>query len=195
MGAYFVKLVEAGSGTTPPTPPTPPVGDLVGDGTADNPYTVEDVIALNNTLSGKHYVKAYIVGQAVGQSFVDGLDTEAPFEAAADATQGTNIAIASSMSAEVANIIPVQLPKGALRDDFNLVENPEMLGKEVVICGELIKYFGLTGIKNPTSIVVVEVESGVEDVIVNEKMTKVIKDGQMYIIRDGKAYNVLGAQL
>jgi hypothetical protein len=95
MGAYFVKLVEAGSGTTPPTPPTPPVGDLVGDGTADNPYTVEDVIALNNTLSGKHYVKAYIVGQAVGQSFVDGLDTEAPFEAAADATQGTNIAIAS----------------------------------------------------------------------------------------------------
>jgi hypothetical protein len=39
------------------------------------------------------------------------------------------------------------------------------------------------------------VDSGVEDVIVNEKMTKVIKNGKMYIIRDGKAYNVLGAQL
>ena len=37
MGAYFVKLVEAGSGTTPPTPPTPPVGDFVVDGTAENP--------------------------------------------------------------------------------------------------------------------------------------------------------------
>jgi hypothetical protein len=39
------------------------------------------------------------------------------------------------------------------------------------------------------------VDSGVEDVIVKENMTKVIKNGKMYIIRDGKAYNVLGAQL
>lgn len=139
---------------TPEEPETPEV-ETVGDGTEANPFTVEDVIALNNTLSGKHYVKAYIVGQAVGQSFVDGLDTEAPFVAAEGSTQGTNLAIASSLTAEVANIIPVQLPKGALRDDFNLVENPDKLGAQVLICGDLIKYFNLPGIKNTTSIVVV----------------------------------------
>ena len=155
-GTYTV--ITAAEGGETPEPELPEV-ETVGAGTEENPFTVEDVIALNNTLSGKQYVKAYIVGQAVGQSFVDGLDMEAPFEGATNsdgskATQGTNLAIASSLTAEVANIIPVQLPKGALRDDFNLVENPEMLGKEVVICGDLIKYFGLTGVKNPTSIVV-----------------------------------------
>lgn len=139
---------------TPEEPETPEV-ETVGDGTEANPFTVEDVIALNNTLSGKHYVKAYIVGQAVGQSFVDGLDTEAPFVAAEGSTQGTNLAIASSLTAEVANMIPVQLPKGALRNDFNLVENPDKLGAQVLICGDLIKYFNLPGIKNTTSIVVV----------------------------------------
>lgn len=139
---------------TPEEPETPEV-ETVGDGTEANPFTVEDVIALNNTLSGKHYVKAYIVGQAVGQSFVDGLDTEAPFVAAEGSTQGTNLAIASSLTAEVANMIPVQLPKGDLRNDFNLVENPNKLGAQVLICGDLIKYFNLPGIKNTTSIVVV----------------------------------------
>ena len=60
---------------------------------------------------------------------------------------------------------------------------------------------GVTQYKGNIQIQAYEVEeykaetTGVEDVIVNEKMTKVIKDGQMYIIRDGKAYNVLGAQL
>lgn len=37
--------------------------------------------------------------------------------------------------------------------------------------------------------------SGVEDVICNTKMVKVIKNGQMYIIREKKVYNVLGAQV
>ena len=37
--------------------------------------------------------------------------------------------------------------------------------------------------------------SGVEDVICNTKMVKVIKNGQMYIIREKKVYNLLGAQV
>ena len=154
-GTYTILVAgEGGETEDPETPETPDV-ETEGDGTEANPFTVEDVIALNNTLTGKHYVVAYIVGQATGASFVDGLDMEAPFEAAADATQGTNLAIASSMSADTANIIPVQLPKGELRDEFNLVENPGMYGKQVVIYGELVRYFSLPGIKNPESIEVV----------------------------------------
>ena len=42
--------------------------------------------------------------------------------------------------------------EGYLRDEFNLVEHPEMLGAEVLICGSLEKYFGVAGIKSPTSI-------------------------------------------
>ena len=154
MGAYFVKLVEAGSGTTPPTPPTPPVGDLVGDGTAENPYTVEDVIALNNTLTSTHYVKGFIIGQVNGKAINTGLDTEAPFAGDDGKAYHTNIVIASAMG-ETTNIVPVQLPSGDLRKAFNLVENPDKYGVEVLICGELIKYFSVPGIKNPTSIEVI----------------------------------------
>ena len=165
MGAYFVKLVEAGSGTTPPTPPTPPVGDLVGDGTAENPYTVEDVIALNNTLTDKHYVKGFIIGQVNGKAINTGLDTEAPFAGDDGKAYHTNIVIASAMG-ETTNIVPVQLPSGDLRKAFNLVENPDKYGVEVLICGELIKYFGVPGIKNPTSI---EVIGGGDPNVVNVK--------------------------
>ena len=154
-GTYTILVAGEGGNTDDPETPETPDVETKGDGTEANPFTVEDVIALNNTLTGKHYVVAYIVGQATGASFVDGLDMEAPFEAAADATQGTNLAIASSMSADTANIIPVQLPKGELRDEFNLVENPGMYGKQVVIYGELVRYFSLPGIKNPESIEVV----------------------------------------
>ena len=142
-------------GTTPPTPPTPPT-NLVGDGTETNPYTVEDVLALNNTSKGPHYVKGFIIGQVNGASISSGLDTEAPFVGSTNsdgsiATQGTNLMIAG-VAGDTINIVAVQLPKGSLRDEFNLVEHPEMLGAEVLICGSLEKYFGVAGIKSPTSI-------------------------------------------
>ena len=168
-GGTYTIITSADGGTTPPTPPTPPT-DLVGAGTADNPYTVEDVIALNNTLTGTHYVKGYIIGQVNGPSISSGLDTEAPFVGSTNsdgtvATQGTNLMIASAQG-ETTTIVPVELPKGELRDAFNLVENPDMLGVEVLICGELIKYFGVPGIKKPTSI---EVIGGGDPNVVNVK--------------------------
>ena len=150
-GTY--TIITAAEGGETPEEPTLPEG-LVGEGTEENPFTIEDVIALNNEFKGPYYVKAYIVGHALGQAFAEGLDIEAPFEAEAGKTQGTNIAVASSMTAEVANIIPVQLPSGELRKAFNLVENPNMHGAEVLIHGSLEKYFKLTGIKSPSSIVV-----------------------------------------
>ena len=153
-GTYTV-IIAADGGTTPPTPPTPPT-DLVGDGTETNPYTVEDVLALNNTSKGPHYVKGFIIGQVNGASISTGLDTEAPFVGSTNsdgtvATQGTNLMIAS-VAGDTTNIVAVQLPKGGLRDEFNLVDHPEMLGAEVLICGSLEKYFGVAGIKSPTSI-------------------------------------------
>ncbi len=142
----------AGGNTNPPTPPT----NLVGDGTETNPYTVEDVLALNNTSKGPHYVKGFIIGQVNGASISSGLDTEAPFVGSTNsdgsiATQGTNLMIAG-VAGDTINIVAVQLPKGSLRDEFNLVEHPEMLGAEVLICGSLENYFGVAGIKSPTSI-------------------------------------------
>lgn len=164
-GGTYTIITAADGGTTPPTPPTPPTGDLVGAGTADNPYTVEDVLTLNNTLTGTHYVKGFIIGQVNGMAINTGLDTEAPFAGDDGKAYHTNIVIASAMG-ETTNIVPVQLPSGDLRKAFNLVENPDKYGVEVLICGELIKYFGVPGIKNPTSI---EVIGGGDPNVVNVK--------------------------
>lgn len=197
QGGTYTILEAAEGGTTPEEPETPDV-ETVGNGTEENPFTVEDVIALNNTLSGKHYVKAYIVGQVNGASFADGLDLEAPFEGSTNtdgsvATQGTNIAIASSMSAEVANMIPVQLPKGELRNTFNLVEHPEMLGAEVLIYGSLEAYFKLPGIKSPTSIEVLSNSAtSIDNVVLNQNITKFFENGQLIIIKDGVKFNAQG---
>jgi hypothetical protein len=185
-GGTYTIITAADGGTTPPTPPTPPVGDLVGDGTVDNPYTVEDVIALNNTSKGPHYVKGFIVGQVNGASIKGGLDTEAPFVGSTNsdgtvATQGTNLMIAS-VAGDTINMVAVQLPKGGLRDEFNLVDHPEMLGVEVLICGSLQKYFSVPGIKSPTSIELLNVDTNV----VNVK--GLVYADAYYYVEDGVAY-------
>ena len=137
--------------------PTLPEG-LTGDGTKENPFSVEDVLALNNQFAGPYYVKAFIVGQVVGAAISTGSQFEAPFSPSTNNdgsvnTYNTNLLIASSADvADVAKCVPVQLPAGDLRTNFNLPENPDMDGQEVLICGSFTKYFGVAGIKSTTSI-------------------------------------------
>lgn len=68
------------------------------------------------------------------------------------------------------------------------------VGDQVAVTGILQNYKGTIEIADGEA-VLLEVTTGVEDVVLNENLMKVIKNGQMYIIRDGKAYNVLGAQV
>ena len=149
--------------------PSLPEG-LTGDGTKENPFTIEDVQALNNQFAGPYYVKAFIVGQVVGAAISTGSEFEAPFNPSTNNdgsvnTYNTNLLVASSADvADVAKCVPVQLPAGDLRTDFNLPENPKMDGQEVLICGSLVKYFGVAGIKNTSSIELLNVnEVYVED--------------------------------
>lgn len=140
-----------------PEKPTLPEG-LTGDGTKENPFTIEDVLALNNQFAGPYYVKAYIVGQVNGMSISTGAEFEAPFSPSTNSdgtvnTYNTNLLVASSADvADVAKCVPVQLPAGDLRTNFNLPENPDMDSQEVLICGSLVKYFGVAGIKSTSSI-------------------------------------------
>ena len=47
------------------------------------------------------------------------------------------------------NCLSVQLPEGDARDALNLVDNPELLGRQVLLCGDIVEsYYGLVGIKN-----------------------------------------------
>ncbi|MBR6936246.1 MAG: OB-fold nucleic acid binding domain-containing protein [Prevotella sp.] len=113
-----------------------------GAGTYESPLTVPQAIALAEAEAA--WVKGYIVGYVEGQVLSSG----AKFEAGGSVN--TNILIAASASeTDVNKCMPIQLSRD-YRADFALDANPGMLGKEVIMAGQLTKYFGAAGIKSPT---------------------------------------------
>lgn len=140
--------------------------ELIGDGSEEKPYSVAEVMALNNTKSGKYYVKGYIVGQVKGGSqAMDDAEFAAPFTATENGNN-TNILIAATATASSKEeVVPVQLPSGALRDGLNLIQNESLLGQEVLIYGSLEKYFGQAGLKTPTYAKIGDKELGTKPVI------------------------------
>lgn len=111
---------------------------------AAEPISVSEAIS-NNT--GTATVQGYIVGTAnSGTSY----DQEAPF------TIATNIGLADSPNeTNPSNILPVQLPTGALRTALNLKDHPENLKAEVTVTGSLEAYFSVPGLKSPTAYTII----------------------------------------
>ena len=154
----------SGNGNTDNNNPT----EVVGAGTLENPYTANDILLLSNTVTGNHWVKAYIVGQVNGASMSGGAEFNAPFSGSTN-TDGTvnayntNLLIAMSASvADAAQCVPVQLPNGPLRSGLNLAQNPDMDGKEILLYGSLETYFGAAGIKSTSYAVVGDKKYGVD---------------------------------
>ncbi|MBQ6062710.1 MAG: OB-fold nucleic acid binding domain-containing protein [Prevotella sp.] len=113
-------------------------------GTYDSPLTVTQAISLANADAA--WVKGYIVGYVTGQV----ISTGAVFSA--EGATNTNLLIAASASeTDVSKCMPIQLSRD-YRADFALDANPGMLGKEVIIAGQLTTYFGVPGLKSPTYI-------------------------------------------
>ena len=115
-----------------------PSGDV---GTETNPYSVSAAIAKADQAGV--YVKAYIVGWIDGKTLAEG----AKFNG--EATVNTNILIAESASeTDVTKCMPVQLPSGNVRTGVNLQDNNGNYKKEVLLYGDITKYFGAPGLKN-----------------------------------------------
>ena len=66
------------------------------DGSKEKPYTVADVISLNNAQKGPFYVKGYIVGQVVGSKLSDAAFSAPWGTSSATSTQNTNLVIADN---------------------------------------------------------------------------------------------------
>lgn len=127
--SYELKIID-------PNIPTP-------DGTFANPYSIADVIALNNTEAGPHFIKGYIIG-------FYGSDSK-PVIGITDKVVDTNLALADNPTeTDTKKIIPLQLEKNNLRTILNVKDNPKNIDKEIIIQGKLEKYFNLTGVKTPS---------------------------------------------
>lgn len=116
-----------------------------GDGSADSPFNVAQVIA-GQTGSSK-WVTGYIVGFVEGASISDG----AHFNA--DGASESNILLAATAGeTNVDNCIPVQLTYNTdPRTALNLKSNPANIGRQVSVLGDLQTYFNVKGVKTVTS--------------------------------------------
>ncbi len=145
--------------------------------------SVEDVIAAapenTNAADGqqKVWVKGYIVGYVEGQAYATG----AHFDADGCEVK-TNLLLATNYNeTNVENCIPVQLPNGDVRNDLNLQDHPDNLGKEVKLYGYVLKYFSVPGFKNVTAY----------EFTGNTSVNAINAD----TVNDGKMYNVAGQRV
>lgn len=129
---------------TPDTPVTPEEPyTVVGAGTLDNPYTIEDVI------KGVYNAEQTVEGVWVKGVILGCFGSEKEPISAKDPV-ASNIALGTE---DKAFVIPVQLIANNTTGDsparkaINIVDNPENVGKTVWIYGNIEKYFSVAGVK------------------------------------------------
>lgn len=127
-----------------------------GAGTVDNPFTVADVKALNNSFASatKYWVAGYIIGVPSAGNAEGNLitvDIEAPF------TGATAIALSDAANeTDLTKMIGVQLPTGEIRTALNLVDNASNLNKKVRVYGTLQSYFSSApGVQNTSAYAII----------------------------------------
>lgn len=122
--------------------------DLMFDdaGTKDDPYTIEQAVAMNNN-GRTAWVKGYIVG-CVKPGVTNVTSVNDITFTAADAEVDNNIVIAKSAdSRNIDEMMVVNLPYGSkIRQWGNLVDNPDVLGKELFVNGSFTEWMGMHGV-------------------------------------------------
>ena len=180
-GLYSDELILKSGATEKVINITAECAVLNGLGTEKNPYTVADVIKLKNP-----GVNAWVVGYIVGSC------TSAGKLNASDSNSNSNLVLADAAN-ETENFIAVQLPNGNDIRALNVKENPTMLGAKVAICGSLESYCTLPGLKSPTDYKIISNPStAVDNVTINQNITKFFENGQLIIVKDGVKFNAQG---
>lgn len=112
---------------------------IEGEGTFEKPYSAADLDYFNGRVSEKVWVKGTIIGYIS--------DTQKGTYSPADKdVVATNLAVGTPDA-----YIPVQLPKGKVRDAINLKDNADKQGTTVWLYGNIATYCGKAGLKNVTN--------------------------------------------
>lgn len=123
------------------------LGDVMitKEGQKNEPYTVERAIELQNQ-GAAGWVKGYIVGSVMAG--VNTVTSNDQVIFGADAEMDNNILIAASPDVkDWTQCLAVELPQGsAFRASVNLLDNPDVLGKSILVNGSLSTFLGMPGI-------------------------------------------------
>ena len=127
-----------------------------GDGTdKESAFTVTQYLS-QTSVSGFVWVKGYIVGSTSRNI------NNAQFAAGGS---DTNILLAATVDCQdAAKVVPLELPKGSLRTALNLKDNPTNLGRFVVVQARAEDYFGVRGLRSPTTFAFVDDTPDLPDV-------------------------------
>lgn len=190
-GDYSATLTLTSGTITLPVTISASLMTLSGAGTKENPFTVEDVIALNGSLgtSQKYWVIGYILG-----SYANGGKIASP-------AVNTNLALGGT--ADATTFIPAELATvtsgSGARAALNVVEHTDNIGKQVKVCGTLETYFSVAGVKNVKTADEYEIISNPTAIdnatLLSTPTVKTIEKGQLVIIRDGVKYSAMGVRL
>lgn len=104
-----------------------------------------DAMTVSEALSAIGEEDVWVCGHIVGG---DLSSSSASFEKPFDSR--TNILLGPRSSTKDKDAcLSVQLPSGTFRNELNLVDNPELLGRKICIRGDIVEsYYGIPGIKN-----------------------------------------------
>lgn len=163
-----------------------PQYEYEGEGTQDVPYTLADVqhLWVPKTPSNPVWVRGIIIGCVNGSIKEESFSTTGIFAGAgkdgADLEVKSNIIIAPVKSSskvrkavaggyELTECVPVNLAYDTeFRNKLNIVDNPDVVGKEVLLKGTVEDYFSIAGVKNLEDAIIDGVSLGVHGVELDE---------------------------
>lgn len=122
------------------------VTDTIPENSKEHPLSIAQGILLQDEESyNQAWIKGYIVGYAKGTNSVTYLNSS---EDEVTSRASANVVLADSIGTrDNTRIIIVELPKGYIRDDVNLYDNPQNLHKQLTVIGRMTPYYGLAGCK------------------------------------------------
>ena len=138
------------------------LGDIVNpadknDGSLEKPYSVSELITFNPTstsvpVATDKWVTGYIVGYRHSENTEDGSYIAADYFGVQESyLSEVNFYISETATeTDYKKCVSIQLPI-AYRTILGLKSNPDNMGKEVMIKGDILKYNNVPGIKNMTN--------------------------------------------
>lgn len=150
-------IKSPGSATDFEIPGVTPGGENLGNGSEESPYLPSQVCEMTTENNVNLYVdvwaKGYIVGYVDTSIKTFATDESAKFEA--PATLATNLLLADTPTEkDWSKCMSVNLPSGSeSRTKLNLKDNPSNLGMLLSIKGNITRYVGISGLKEPSEFV------------------------------------------
>ena len=122
------------------------VRDTIPENSKEYPLSIADGIRFQSEDEyNQAWIRGYIIGYARSNnsvSYLDSTSTEITSKAK------YNIVLADNIDErDNSKIIVVELPKGYIRDDVNLYDNPHNLHRRLTVIGRMIPYYDMAGCK------------------------------------------------